>query len=128
MTGNSATCGYVGRNVTRLALTSYIWKVNYRISVIFECSANCHMWLLILIIGCLSCRPVDDPIHTTEKNFEERKSQFEQLFMGSRHYKYNVKENQLFQYDFIAMCAGFGRSLCCIPCTHLSTMEYTLQS
>ena len=53
MTGNSASCGYVGRNVTILALTSYIWKVNYRISVIFECSANCHMWLLILIIGCL---------------------------------------------------------------------------
>ena len=35
--------------------------------------------------------------HThNRKNFEERKSQFEQLFMGSRHYKYNVKEKSAF--------------------------------
>ena len=35
--------------------------------------------------------------HThNRKNCEERKSQFEQLFMGSRHYKYNVKEKSAF--------------------------------
>ena len=54
-------------------------------------ASNFDNWL-----SCLSCRLVDDPIHTTEKTSWKEKSQFEQLFMGSRHYKYNVKEKSAF--------------------------------